>query len=51
MQSELGEFTIPDNLKAKDTDTDKVKEQKKKKIKHLKYNHKIQQQNKDASSK
>jgi hypothetical protein len=36
-------------LKAKPTDTEKIKEQKKKKIKALKYNHNIMQQKRDAS--
>ena len=41
LQVELGEFQIPEHLKAKQTDTEKVREQKKKKIKALKYNHKL----------
>ena len=46
-----GDFIIPDNLKPKATDSDKVKEQKKKKIKALKYNHRIDLQKKDANAK
>ena len=35
------EFQFPENLRMKASDSDKVKEQKRKKIKALKYQHKI----------
>ena len=38
------EFQFPENLRMKASDSDKVKEQKRKKIKALKYQHKIQMQ-------
>jgi len=46
-----GDFIVPENLKYTSTDTDKLKEQKKKKIKALKYNHKINLQKRDANVK
>ena len=45
------EFSKPENLKVKPTDSEKIREQKKKKVKALKYNHKIQQQHLAANMK
>ena len=44
---EIGEFKLPDNLRATKNDTEKSREQKRKKVKHLKYTHKnaVQEQN------
>ena len=38
------DFAIPDHLRMKRSDTDKVKLQKKKKVKALKYQHKVKLQ-------
>lgn len=40
----ITEFQFPEQLRTKASDTDKVKEQKRKKVKALKYQHKIQMQ-------
>ena len=41
---QLTEFQLPDHLRVQKTDTDKVKDQKRKKVKALKYSHKTQMQ-------
>lgn len=37
----LGDFQIPEHLRLKRGDTEKIKQQKKKKVKALKYTHKV----------
>ena len=44
MTTAATEFLFPEHLRMKESDTDKVKLQKRKKVKALKYQHKIQQQ-------
>ena len=41
---QLTEFQFPEHLRLQKTDTDKVREQKRKKVKALKYTHKTQMQ-------
>ena len=48
-ENDLGEFEFPEHLKSKPGDSDKIREQKRKKIKALKYNHKLNIQKRDAS--
>ena len=48
---QLKEFQLPDNLRVQKTDTDKVREQKRKKVKALKYSHKTQMQELSAINK
>ncbi len=40
----VGEFQIPEHLRLKRSDTEKIKQQKKKKVKALKYSHKVKVQ-------
>ena len=47
----MNELSIPDHIKIKESDTDKIKSQKQKKIKALKQNHKIQVQTSAAAEK
>lgn len=46
----VGDFQIPENLRMKRGDTDKVKLQKRKKVKALKYSHKVKLQEGESKS-
>ncbi len=46
----LGEFQIPDNLRLKKGDTEEVRQKKKKKLKALKYSHKVKMQELESKS-
>lgn len=46
----MGEFQIPEHLRMKRSDTEKVKLQKKKKVKALKYSHKVKLQEMDSKA-
>ena len=41
IETEVGDLLIPEHLRLKRGDTEKVKMQKKKKVKALKYTHKV----------
>ena len=46
-----GDFVIPESLKMKATDTEKLRLQKRRRVKALKYEHKIEKQRHDAKQK